>query len=139
MDGDRQSARDALRAVQVTLADGLARLWVASSVRGGGAPPEEGESFVTAWAGGGTTLLPSGASLRGQLSQFLPRGLGFSGVAREGGSSGERTILPSDHGSVGPSRPGRGATAASWDEGVSWVARRRVGGGADGGACLLAR
>ena len=62
---------------------------------------EEGESFVTARAGGGTPLMPSGASLRGQLSQFLPGGLGFSGVARGGGSSGERTILASDIGSVG--------------------------------------
>ena len=103
MDGDRQSARDALRAAQVSLADGITRLRVASAVRGGGAPPEEGESFVTAWAvGGGTPFLPSGASLRGQLSQFLPGGLGFSGsVGRESGGSGERTILPSDHGSVG--------------------------------------
>ncbi len=103
MDGDQQSACNALRAAQVTLVDGLTWLQVASAVHGGGAPLEEGESFVTAWAGGGTPLLPSSASLSGQLSQFLPGGLGFSGIAREGGSSGERTILPLDHGSVGGS------------------------------------
>ena len=103
MDGDRSAARDALRAASASLADGLSRIRVASAVRGGGAPPEEGESFVPARAGGGTPLLPSGASLRGQLSQFLPGGLGFSGVATGGGSLGGRTILPSDHGSVGGS------------------------------------
>ena len=96
MDGDRSTAREALWAASASLADGITRLRVASAVRGGRAPPEEGESFVTARAGGGTPLLPSGVFLRGQLSQFLPGGLGFSDVAREGGSSGERTILPSD-------------------------------------------
>ena len=97
MDGDRSAARDALRAASASLADGIARIRVASAVRGGGAPLEEGESFVSARAGGGgTPLMPSGASLRGQLTQFLPGGLGFSGVARAGGSSGERTILASD-------------------------------------------
>ena len=101
MDSDRQSARDALWAAQVTLADGLTWLRVVSAVRGGRAPPEEGESFVTARAGGGTLLLPSGMSLCGQLSQFLLWELGFLGIASKGGSSGERTILPSDHGSVG--------------------------------------
>ena len=103
MDGDCSTARDVLPAASASLAVGITRLRVASAVRGGGAPPEVGESFVTARAGGGTPLLPSGASLRGQLSQFLPGGLGLSGVAREGGSSGERTILPSDHCSVGGS------------------------------------
>jgi len=103
MDGDRSTARDALRAASASLAEGITRLRVASAVCGGGAPPEVGESFVTARAGEGTPLLPSGASLRGQLSQFLPGGLGLSGVARERGSSGEHTILPSDHGSVGGS------------------------------------
>jgi hypothetical protein len=98
MDGDRLSARDALRADQVTLANGLTRLRVASTVRGGGAPPEEGEFFVTTRVGGAHH-----ASLCSQLSQFLPGRLGFLGVAREGGSLGERTILPLDHGSVGGS------------------------------------
>ena len=101
MDGDRSAARDALRAASASLAEGISRIRVASAVRGGGAPLEEGESFVTARARGGTPLMPSGASLRGQFSQFLPGGLGFSGVARGGGSSGERTILASDLGSVG--------------------------------------
>ena len=66
MDGDRSAARDALRAASASLADGIARIRVASAVRGGGAPLEEGESFVSAWAGGGgTPLLPSGASRGG--------------------------------------------------------------------------
>ena len=103
MDGNHSTARDALRAASASLVDGITRLRVASAVRGGGAPPEEGESFVTARAGGDTPLLPSGTFLRGQLSQFMPGGLGLSRFAREGGSSGERTILPSDHGSVGGS------------------------------------
>ena len=103
MDGDRSAARDALRAASASLADGLSRIRVASAVRGGGALPGDGESFVPARAGEGTPLLPSGASLRGQLSQFLPGGLGFSGVATGGGSSGGRTILPLDHGLVGGS------------------------------------
>jgi hypothetical protein len=55
MDGDRSTARDALRAALASLADGITRLRVASAVRGGGAPPEEGvpaQSAVTVFAGG---------------------------------------------------------------------------------------
>ena len=133
MDGDCSTARDVLPAASASLAVGITRLRVASAVRGGGAPPEEGESFVTARAGGGTLLLPSSAFLRGQLSQFLPGGLGSSGVAREGGSSGECSILPWDHGSMGGSfqiligLPGRRYHAAPGGVLCPW--RRSSAGG----------
>ena len=76
MEGERQTARSALKAAQAGLADGLTRLRVATAARGNGASGEEGEFVGT--AGSGSPAQVGGPSLRGQLAQFLPGGLGMS-------------------------------------------------------------
>jgi hypothetical protein len=100
MDSDCQTARSALKATQASLADALTWLCVATVVCGNGDPLVEGESF--GMAGMGSPAPVGGTSLRGQLAQFLPGRLGFSGGGMEGSGLGERFILASDN-SVGGS------------------------------------
>jgi hypothetical protein len=100
MDGDRQTARSAHKAAQANLVNSLTWLQVATAVRGNGALLVEGESF--GMAGMGLPTPVGGTSLRGQLAQFLPGGLGFSGGGMEKSGLGEHTILASDN-SVGGS------------------------------------
>jgi hypothetical protein len=101
MEGERQTARSALKAAQAGLADGLTRLRVATAARGNGASGEEGEFVGT--TGSGSPAQVGGPSLRGQLAQFLPGGLGMgiTGGGMERSASGEHTILASDRSGVG--------------------------------------
>jgi hypothetical protein len=94
MDGDRSTARDALRAASASLADGITRLRVASAVRGGGAPPEEGESFVTARAGGAHRFCPAARSCVASFHSFCRGGSGYRELRGRGVAWGSAPFCP---------------------------------------------
>jgi hypothetical protein len=76
MDGYCLQASLVLKAAQAGLANGLTWLRVATAAHGSGAPLEGGESLVVT---GMSSPILVGASVRNQLSQFLPGGLGSLG------------------------------------------------------------
>jgi hypothetical protein len=132
MDGARPPAPSAMSAAKATLSEGLNCLRVASAARGIGATTKEGESLVT--AGIGSPAPVGGVAFCGQLNQFFPGGISFTGGGPGGRASrGGCTILASDTLAAGGSfqilsdYESRVTTPLTGDR----VSLRNAGGGGD--------